>query len=667
MIGKKIGGFVLKHKLGEGGMAEVWYAENEIGKSVAVKILNNDLAHNAQIVERFKNEAVIMVKLDHPNIRQVYDYVEIDGRPAMLMEYLDGDDLKAFMNSGRKFSESELENWWNQMASALNYTHSKGIVHRDIKPSNIFIDSKGDVRLLDFGIAKIKEGITMTQTGAMMGTLMYMSPEQVCDSKHIDYRTDVYSLAVTFVHLLSGRTPYDTNSYDDYTIRKGIVEQPLDMTGVPASWRQFLEPYLAKDPQRRPALVPLGGKQATVAANSVVNNNVYYRNEETFVENAKPSTVNNLAHKPEKEKKSRKGLWIGLVSALIFTLICVGAALWTIRDNSSGKIGTEPSNTINVPEYVDLGLPSGTKWATYNVGASKPEEYGNYYAWGETNTKSIYTKDNYTYSSNLTTLPASADAATANWGKGWSMPTKEQFDELIYNCKWEWVSKNGVYGYKVIGNNGKYIFLPAAGRSLWSNLLNVGDQGYYWSGSLDKKNSGNPYHLYFVSSGLDLDDTFGSSGYSIRPVYASIQVDNRITNPSAESQTFEDAAHFPSGNDSKSEKVDKEPTSISRTEGRLNFGRQVGGSGSGGGSGSIGDLNGRIVVKVEPDNKDNLTGMVKLEITVNEKGNVETVKVIQSNCSECTPLAIETVKKWKYEPKPGSGIEKGIVRFEFLK
>lgn len=254
MQGKVINGFELKSSLGRGGMAEVWYAENEIGKPAAVKVLKEDLSHNEQLVDRFRNEAIVMVKLDHPNIRQVYGYGTIDDRPCIVMEYLEGNDLKALMKQGRHFTDVELKKWWNQLVDALNYTHAQGIIHRDIKPSNIFIDKKGDVKLLDFGIAKVKESISATQTGAMMGTLMYMSPEQVDDAKHLGPATDVYSLAVSFVHLLSGRAPYDTTKSSDFKIREGIVYNPLDMTGVPADWQAFLEPYLAKKSTDRPAL-----------------------------------------------------------------------------------------------------------------------------------------------------------------------------------------------------------------------------------------------------------------------------------------------------------------------------------------------------------------------------------------------------------------------------
>ena len=284
MQGKTISGYTLKHQLGVGGMAEVWYAENRIHKPAAVKILNLELSQNKGIVDRFSNEAEIMVKLNHPNIRQVYDYGDIEGRPAIVMEYLEGDDLKAMMRQGRHFQKEELTKWWNQMVAALNYTHSIGIVHRDIKPSNIFIDTNNNVRLLDFGIAKNNEGGTGTMTGSTLGTRIYMSPEQVKDPKRVDYRTDLYYLAVTFVHLLTGKAPYDNTTSSDFEIQLSIVTKPLDVSGLPNEWRSFLLPYLEKEVEKRPALQRFVSMHAPV----VEERKESAPNEETVIVNEPP-------------------------------------------------------------------------------------------------------------------------------------------------------------------------------------------------------------------------------------------------------------------------------------------------------------------------------------------------------------------------------------------
>lgn len=249
-----INGYTLQYQLGEGGMAEVWYAENKIGKKAAVKILSPKFCGDDAIVARFENEARVMVRLEHSNIRQVYDYATVDGRPCIIMEYLEGNDLKSMMKLGYHFSDDELVKWWNQMAQALNYTHKKGVVHRDIKPSNIFIDTQGNVKLLDFGIAKNDDNAANTLTGSTMGTLLYMSPEQVKDPKRVNYKTDLYSLAVTFVHLVTGRAPYDSSNSSNFEIQMNIVRKPLDISAVPPTWRAFLGPYLDKDPKNRPEL-----------------------------------------------------------------------------------------------------------------------------------------------------------------------------------------------------------------------------------------------------------------------------------------------------------------------------------------------------------------------------------------------------------------------------
>ena len=203
------------------------------------------------------------------------------------------------------------------------------------------------------------------------------------------------------------------------------------------------------------------------------------------------------------------------------------------KDNpSSGSETMEDSisNTTNDHEYVDLGL--SVKWATCNVGANKPEEYGDYFAWGETEPKEHYdwstykwyNGDNanltkYCYDSlygivdNKTVLDLSDDAARANWGGSWRMPTKAERDELRNNCTWTWTTQSGVKGYKVTSDkNGKSIFLPA------SSLNYAGSNGSYWSSSLSTDYSSGAYGLHFNSGYVYGYESGRCNGFSVRPV-----------------------------------------------------------------------------------------------------------------------------------------------------
>ena len=204
------------------------------------------------------------------------------------------------------------------------------------------------------------------------------------------------------------------------------------------------------------------------------------------------------------------------------------------RQQSSSDNGTE-----NGYEYVDLGL--SVKWATCNVGASKPEEYGDYFAWGETQPKTTYgwstykwcngssdtqtkycTNSSYGTVDNKTVLDKTDDAAAINWGGSWRMPTDAELTELRENCTWTWTTQNGVKGYKVTskksGYTNKSIFLPAAGHRYYSSLYDAGSCGYYWSSSLY---SGSPYYawnVYFYSSSVYGDYYYRDYGFSVRPV-----------------------------------------------------------------------------------------------------------------------------------------------------
>ncbi|MBQ2907871.1 MAG: DUF1566 domain-containing protein [Bacteroidales bacterium] len=185
--------------------------------------------------------------------------------------------------------------------------------------------------------------------------------------------------------------------------------------------------------------------------------------------------------------------------------------------------GCEPDGEIAGHYYVDLGLPSGVKWATCNVGASSPEDYGDYFAWGETSPKAEYSWENsVTNGEQMSDISGDAqyDAATANWGGSWRMPTKEQMEELVEHCEWEWTQVNGVNGAKVIGPNGSCIFLPAAGFRDRSSLFHDGYDGFYWSSTpYDYYYDLNyAYNLYFITGDEDVNLSYRYYGLTVRPI-----------------------------------------------------------------------------------------------------------------------------------------------------
>ena len=180
----------------------------------------------------------------------------------------------------------------------------------------------------------------------------------------------------------------------------------------------------------------------------------------------------------------------------------------------------DPDGEIGGHGYVDLGLPSGKKWATCNVGATTPEGYGNYYAWGETSPKAEYTWENsVTYGEQMSDISGNPqyDAATANWGGGWRMPTRDEMEELENNCEWEWTQVNGVNGARVVGPNGHCIFLPAAGNRGGSSLSSGGYDGYYWSSTPDDDDI-SAYGLYFGNGGVLVSWDYVRSGFTVRPI-----------------------------------------------------------------------------------------------------------------------------------------------------
>jgi serine/threonine-protein kinase len=202
------GRYRIQRKLGAGGMADVYLAEDqELGRRVAIKILNGRHANDDQFIERFRREAKNAAALNHPNIVSIYDRGEAEDTYYIAMEFLDGRTLKELIVSRGAAPINVAIEYARQILSALRFAHRHGIVHRDIKPHNVLVDAEGRVKVTDFGIARAGTS-QMTETGSIVGTAQYLSPEQARGGE-VDPRSDLYSLGVVLYELLTGKTPFD--------------------------------------------------------------------------------------------------------------------------------------------------------------------------------------------------------------------------------------------------------------------------------------------------------------------------------------------------------------------------------------------------------------------------------------------------------------------------
>jgi len=209
-----LGKYRLIKKLGQGGMGEVYLAEDtKLGRNAAVKVLSKQLAGKSDFVQRFNREARAMAKMNHENAVSVYDVDEAHGFHFVAMEFVDGKSMQKWMDELGKLSVGDALHVILRCAEALQVAHNQNMIHRDIKPDNVMLTSKGKVKVADFGLAKATdEDMSMTQSGTGLGTPYYMAPEQARNAKHVDARTDVYALGITLYYFITGKLPFEGGS-----------------------------------------------------------------------------------------------------------------------------------------------------------------------------------------------------------------------------------------------------------------------------------------------------------------------------------------------------------------------------------------------------------------------------------------------------------------------
>ena len=394
--------------------------------------------------------------------RELYVGTRKDGEnefPVLLMDWVEGVPLDAYLKKAGMEEKVAVAGRFEGMARWLLH---QPIAHGDLKPDNILVRKDGTIVLLDYDGMYVPS--MAGERPREMGTKPYCHPTRTAGTfdSHIDDHAAV--LMTLLLRVIAGHPELD---YD------GLLKS----AGKPELISQ-LQGHMADE-----------GVAAALSAYLLV-------------------------------------LSCGRMDASLLDMILsfgedMAAARRLAGDTPEGipndVVPGKAANAINGHEYVDLGL--SVKWATCNVGANKPEDYGDYYAWGETKTKEEYTRENCeTWEEDIGDIAGTdRDVAHVKWGSPWRMPTKKECDELRYNCDWKWTTLDGVSGYRVTGKNGNSIFLPAAGWRYMTWHL-YGENGHYWSSTPGGSDAENAYRLYFRSDAHGWNWSNRYYELSVRPV-----------------------------------------------------------------------------------------------------------------------------------------------------
>src|SRR5713101_2617490 len=240
--------------LGQGGMGAVYQArDQELDRIIALKVIRPELAATLSILARFKQELILSRNITHKNVIRIFDLGEADGIKFITMEFVEGEDLRSLLRRKGKFSAKAAVTVIQQICRALDAAHAEGVIHRDLKPQNVMRDPQGRVVVMDFGLARSLESDGMTQTGALVGTLEYMSPEQALGAS-LDQRSDLFAVGLIFYELLTGKAPYKADtaiaSLMKRTHERAIPASDVDPS-VPVSLSAIVSRCLERDPKDR--------------------------------------------------------------------------------------------------------------------------------------------------------------------------------------------------------------------------------------------------------------------------------------------------------------------------------------------------------------------------------------------------------------------------------
>jgi len=355
------GRYRIIRKLGAGGMANVYLAEDqELGRRVAIKILNERHANDDQFVERFRREAKNAAGLSHPNIVSIYDRGEAEGTYYIAMEYLDGRSLKELIVGRGPAPVHVAIDYTRKILDALRFSHRNGIVHRDIKPHNVIVDAEGRVKVTDFGIARSGTS-QMTEAGSIVGTAQYLSPEQA-RGEAVDPRSDLYSLGIVMYELLTGTAPFTGDSPVEIAMKhiSAIPEPPSSIRpDIPEDLDLVVLRALAKTPEERyPSAEEMDKDLARVAQGLAVSREteeaatqILSRSQMTpaTMVAAPPRPPAEVLYEYEQPRRGRP-IWPWLLVLLL--LLAAGLTGWFVYQQVKDELAD--AGTVGVPYLIDL-------------------------------------------------------------------------------------------------------------------------------------------------------------------------------------------------------------------------------------------------------------------------------------------------------------------------
>ncbi len=347
------GRYLLKTRIAIGGMGEVWQAFDQIIlRDVAIKILKPEYMGEPGFLERFRTEARHAAMVDHEGIANVYDYGEDGGSAYLVMELVPGDSLAKILERDKTMPTEKVLDMVSQTARALHEAHVAGLVHRDVKPGNLLITPTGQVKITDFGIARVADQASLTATGQVMGTVQYLAPEQAT-GKPATPSTDIYSLGIVAYEALKGSRPFTGETQMAIAMSQINDAPPALPDSLDVSVRELVLSCLAKKPMGRPATA----LELAERAEALMQNQPKRSTSTRLITTPTPvvplaTTVLNT--QPEQpESASRIWPWIAVVGAMVLTAVVIIAAMVF-----SGGPGPTPSAT---PSHTNTHSPSPSK------------------------------------------------------------------------------------------------------------------------------------------------------------------------------------------------------------------------------------------------------------------------------------------------------------------